>query len=281
MAPSAPVCDQPIYVVYQMGKVGSSTVYESLRRAGVPRVHKVHYLTAEGLDRARRSYQGFSVRVPVPHEATSMMLRTILSAGSPDVRWKVITLVREPIARDVSAYVQMVDLLNPELVAGASPQVSRIARAAAAQFVGFDENRSYTCRWFDDEFARTFGVDVLARPFEHGRGWGRITQDNVDVLVLRMEDLDRVFETAMLDFSGRRVPAIYQSARSPQKLQAAYRKDVYQQILDQARISEQSCRAVYQSRYARHFYSQDELAGFQERWSGERIPEGDRPWRSH
>src|SRR5207248_8117879 len=124
-----------VHIVYQMGKVGSSTVYESLRRAGIPNLFKVHYLSDAGLDRARRLYAGFSVRVPVPHEESSVALQRMLRAGSTGVRWKVFTLVREPVARDVSAYVQMVDLLCPERDAGGR-RVDRIARAAAAQVLG-------------------------------------------------------------------------------------------------------------------------------------------------
>lgn len=262
-----------VYVVYQMGKVGSSSVHESLRRAGVGTLHKVHYLADEGLATARRRYSEFATRLPVPYEETSEHLRALLRAGSPAIRWKVVTLVREPIARDVSAYIQMVDLTNPDLVAGGQPRVGRIARAAAAQFIGFDETTNYTCRWFDDEFRRVFGLDVFDYPFDHARGWQRITQDGLDVLVLRLEDLDRVFEEAFLEFTGRRVPLVYMSSRTPAKLQAAYRQDVYRQVLRRVRIGETSCRSVYRSRYARHFYSPDELAAFQDHWSRSTQPQ--------
>lgn len=259
--------EDAVYVVYQMGKVGSSSVHESLRRAAIGTLHKVHYLADEGLATARRRYSEFATRLPVPYEETSEHVRALLRAGSPTIRWKVVTLVREPIARDVSAYIQMVDLTNPDLVAGDEPQVGRIARAVAAQFIGFDETTNYTCRWFDDEFRRVFGLDVFSYPFDHARGWQRITQGALDVLVLRLEDLDRVFEEALFEFTGKRVPLIYMSSRSPTKLQAAYRQDVYQQVLSRVRISELTCRSVYQSRYARHFYTPAELAAFQDHWS--------------
>jgi len=255
-----------VHIVYQMGKVGSSTVYESLRRAGIPNLFKVHYLSDAGLDRARRLYAGFSVRVPVPHEESSVALQRMLRAGSTGVRWKVFTLVREPVARDVSAYVQMVDLLCPELVAG-GPRVDRIARAAAAQFLGFAEERSYTCRWFAEEFGAAFGLDVFAHPFDAGRGWLRIRSRSVDIAVVRMEDLSRVFEDAAAELTGVSVPMVYASARSPDKLQAAYEENVYRQILDRVRIPEAMCRKVYRSRYARHFYTDAETARFTAKWA--------------
>jgi hypothetical protein len=257
---------ETIYVVYQMGKVGSSSVFESMRRAELGTVHKVHYLADEGISKARQRYRDFGGAVSVPYEETTCLLRRLLADRTTEILWKVVTLVREPIARDVSAYIQMVDLLNPELVIG-EPQVGRIARAAAAQFIGFDQSTNYTCRWFDDEFSRVFGIDVFAYPFDRSKGWQRILAGNVDVLLIRLEDLDQAFAAAMLEFTGRRVPLLYRSSRSPQKLQAAYRQDVYRQILGRLRISERACERVYRSRYARHFYSDAELELFRNRWS--------------
>ena len=258
--------DSPVHLVYQMGKVGSSTVYESLRRAGIPHLFKAHYLSEEGLTRARRRYDAFPIRVPVPHEQSTVTLQQMLRDGGADRQWKIFTLVREPVARDVSAYVQMVDLLGPKLVAG-GPKVGRIARAAAAQFVGFAEERSYTCTWFAEEFGAAFGLDVLAHPFDAGQGWLRIRSGNLDVAVLRMEDLNRAFETAAAELTGVRVPMVYASARSPDKLQAAYEENVYQQILDRVRIPEGLCRKVYATRYARHFYTDSEIARFTAKWA--------------
>jgi hypothetical protein len=256
-----------LHVVYQMGKVGSSSAYESWRRAGIPDLHKVHYLSQEGLDRARRLYAGFHGRVGVPHERSSSELRRMLDAPPGPVRWKVLTLVREPIARDVSAYVQMVDLLSPQLVAGGAPDIARIARGAAAQFLAFDERRSYTCQWFADELQAAFGLDVLARPFDHERGWVHLRCGAVEVAVVRLEDLTRVFGEVSLALTGVRVPLVYASARSADKLQVAYEEGPYRQIVERVRIAEEACRRVYASRYARHFYTDDEIDGFIDKWS--------------
>jgi hypothetical protein len=255
-----------VHLVYQMGKVGSSTVHRSLRAAGVPALHKVHYLSDLGVARSQRLYAGLARRVPVPHESGTAAVRRLLATG-PDLTWKVVSLVREPIARDVSAYVQMVDVLHPELVAGDTPQVARIARAARAQFLAFDENRNYTCRWFDDELGQVFGIDVFAHSFDPAAGAQRLRAGRLDLLLMRMEDLDRVGSAALSEFIGRPVPLVRHSSRAPDKLQAAYQEPVYRQILRQVRVPEPVCQRVYASRYARHFYSAAELDRFTQRWA--------------
>lgn len=258
------------FLVYQMGKVGSSTVYASLRRADLPGpLYKVHYLSDAGLARGRARYAQLPVQVPVPYEETTEHVRRLL-AERPELAWKVVSLVREPIARDVSAYVQMVDVLHPALVAGPVPAVRRIARAAGVQFIGFDERRSYLCEWFDEELRAVFGVDVFAQPFDHDAGCLRVRRGRLDLLVLRAEDLNRVGARVLSEFAGVPVPLTPASSRSPDKLQAAYVEPVYREILRQVRVPEPVCRRVYRSRYARHFYTAAEIDTFTARWSGAR-----------
>lgn len=258
------------YIVYQMGKVGSSTIFESLRGvAGSIPVYKVHYLSDQGVDRGRRFYASLKRKVPVPHEAATEQLRRRMRE-QPGTVWKVVSLVREPIARDISAYVQMVDVLHPELLGADGPRIDRIARAATVQFMTFDENDSYTCTWFDYEIGPVLGIDVYAHPFDHTNGYLRIRQGNVDLLVLRLEDLNRNCERVLSEFTGQRVRMVRASSRSPEKLQEAYTEDVYRRIVRKVIVPARVCARVYGSRYARHFYTRDELLAYAAKWSASR-----------
>jgi hypothetical protein len=255
------------YIVYQMGKVGSSTIFESLCSAvDSISIYKVHYLSDQGIDRGRQFYDGLRRKVPIPHEQTTEQLRRRIWE-QPRTIWKIVSLVREPIARDISAYVQMVDVLHPGLLGADGPRIDRIARAATVQFIAFDEARSYTCGWFDYEIRQVFGIDVYAEPFDHTNGYLRVRQSNVDLLVLRLEDLNRNGEQALSEFVGQRVSMVRASSRSPEKLQEAYTEDVYRQIVRRVVVSPQVCARVYDSRYARHFYTRDELLANTAKWS--------------
>ncbi|MEV0135523.1 putative capsular polysaccharide synthesis family protein [Dactylosporangium sp. NPDC050688] len=256
-------------VVYQMGKVGSSTVHRTLREARLPvPVYKTHYLSDEGVARARRLYANLRTSVPLPHEQTVDRLReTLRTVGVPP--WKVITLVREPVARDVSAYLQMVDVLHPQIV-GDDRTPRRAARAATAQFLSFDEHRNYTCTWFDVELKAALGVDVFAQPFDHTAGCVRLRRGDLEVLVLRTEDLDSHGAETISDFLGVRVPLRHASSRAPDKLQSVYTEDIYRQVVSRVRLPEPVCRRIYSSRYARHFYLDEERERFIAKWSGPR-----------
>jgi hypothetical protein len=258
-------------LVYQMGKVGSSTIHESLLAADLQApVYKTHYLSEQGQREGKAFYDGLKRPVPMPYGDISARLLRAIRSGS-GTRWKVVTAVRDPVARDVSQFVQLLDLMQPGLTGdGAGVDPHRVARAITAQFLTFDERSNYTCRWFDTEIRQTFGVDVLDHPFHHEAGYTIIDGDRADILVLRLEDLDRSFGPATQRFLGLSspLPMVRHSSRRPSKLETAYTEDVYSRIVPLVTVPRSICDRVYATRYARRFYTESERAAFIRRWCG-------------
>ncbi len=254
-----------------MGKVGSTTVHRSLSGADLGvEIHKVHYLSDEGVREGKAFYENLAQTVPFPHEETTMKLREQIEERM-DAHWRVVTLVREPIARDVSQFFQLLDLLHPELIDNeGNPKTERIARALTAQFMNYDETKSYTCTWFDKEIKKVFGIDVFRYPFNHQDGFTIIRQNNLDLLILRLEDLNRNFCTSFKRFLDREQPItmVRASSRSSQKLETVYREPVYDELLGSIKIPKALCEKVYKSKYATHFYEPQEIEAFVRRWSG-------------
>lgn len=104
-------------IVHQMGKVGSSSVYDSLKHAPlkVP-VYHTHLLNRQRLDRQLRSLTGN--RAGASHLRTSQRL---LEDGFDGSRWKIISLTRDPISRNISAFFQNVENFAPGFSGSASP----------------------------------------------------------------------------------------------------------------------------------------------------------------
>jgi hypothetical protein len=257
---------EPVLLLYQMGKVGSSTVFASLQAAGHTNAIKVHYLSDQGLSRADELYASAPVRLPVPYRTQSEQIRRLLRSRN-DVMWKAISLVREPIARDVSAFIQMIDMLHPQFIRDGTPDIRAITRAVRLQFLGFSERRSYTCQWFEEELHSVFGLDVFSGKFDPAQGWVRLRQENLDLLILRTESLDETIGPATAEFLGAPVPLVRHSSRRSSKLQAAYQKPWYDLIVSGVRLPQVLCERIYASRYSRHFYSSAERAQFIDRWA--------------
>ena len=99
---------QPI-ITYQMGKVGSSTVQASLVAVDPERpIYHVHFLNparVREIEQQRRNYFGT--------EKISLLRRPWLSEflfkqiRKQNRNWKIVTLVREPIARNISTFFEI------------------------------------------------------------------------------------------------------------------------------------------------------------------------------
>jgi len=246
-------------LVYQMGKVGSSTVYQALNGAlsGVP-VYHVHFLSAH-LAEHRCSHER-SGKGPVPfHIYLGEALREQL-LRHPDRPVKIISLVRDPVAFELSNLFQ-----NPRLVGG---------EAGLEQLLLEDDGLRDTLQprlaapgyldgWFDREIRTVFGIDVFAEPFACERGWQRYRQGNAELLLIRLEDLSAEGPRVIADFLGLERPLALSPVndRTSQVHGNEYRRIAASLQLDPAVLAE-----VYGRRFAQHFYSSAERRRMQDKW---------------
>jgi hypothetical protein len=262
---------QPAVLVYQMAKVGSTSVVRALRGSRPrPRVFHVHTLTAGGVAAMEHFYRhaGVPALPAAGHLLVSRYLRVQLARGLAPGRWKVVTMVRDPIARNLSLIFQLGRRLIPDFEAHCDAGrldpveiVERFARRYPAQV---------DClRWFQDELATVFGVNPFAHSFDHAAGFQAYRGPTVDVLLIRTEDLDRCGEVALRGFLGlggfRRRRANVGLHRSNGRR--------YAELLARLRLPADYVDRVYDDARVRHFYTADELNRFRTRWCGRaRVP---------
>jgi hypothetical protein len=96
----------PPVLVYQMGKVGSETVARSLGDEQLARsVYHLHFLTPQGLARAAETYrEHWRPDGNAHHVWDGEFIRERLQEAGDGEQWPVITLVRDPVARNLSAF---------------------------------------------------------------------------------------------------------------------------------------------------------------------------------
>ena len=250
-------------LIYQMGKVGSRTVYDTLSGAGLPYpIYHVHWLSPDGIKEVEERYQNSGSDEMPRHLITSRVLRRKLEKKKEP--WYIITLVRDPIARGISEFFELAWAFWPELV-----DEDGCVRADDAMgvlqilFAEFDESTDRASTWFDRELRSVFAIDVYAHGFDLEHGYSVIRNQEAHVLVLRLENLDR--NLAVLgQFLGRKGPVqMVRSNVSAQKKNA----ETHRVVMDNLRVPESVCARIYSSRYARHFYSDSMRDGFCRKWS--------------
>lgn len=245
-------------VVAQMGKVGSQAVVASLEAAGVSAAH-IHFLTRPELRRAERIYRANWDADRLPwHIWEGRRVAGRLARGE---RLDIVTVVREPVARNVSSFFQVADLqFGVEL--GAWTSGTDLDGLRAAFLETFDEH-DLPLRWLDSQLRAATGVDVYATDFDTDRGWTIVQGPRARVLVLRTDRLAETFTPAIEEFLGRPGLALLQrNVSSDKDTGHLYEEFRRRMALPRAYLDQQ-----YNSKFARHFWTDAELDAFRAGWS--------------
>lgn len=262
-APPAPTVEpivEPI-VIFQMGKVGSKTIENSLAALdlGVPICHS-HLLS--GLDRieerTRRTRND-------PRETLSeiqhgrRLVKTLL--GTPYIRCRVISLVRDPVARNISAFFQNITEFLPDILDRFANRELPVAELHTAFLNRYDHDIPAT--WFQRQLQPVFGIDVFASEFPKERGYAVYAAEDASLLVIKLEMLDDCAADAMRDYLGIHDFVLTNANLGEDK---DY-KDLYKAFLSSIALPDDYLNRIYESPFARHFYTDLELQQFRARWS--------------
>jgi len=244
----------PPIVVWQMGKVGSSSVYESLKSTRIANpVFHIHFLNPENLNRVQHIYQEKGLAVPTHiHDGNILLDRYEKTGGNG---WKIITLVRELKKIQISSFFQNLNLYTDDhknLMTKKGSVNTEVARKLLEKkFSRFDESKDYVCTWFDSEIKPMTNIDVFRHPFEHEKGYTIIKENNIDLLILKTELLNSTFDEAISRFLDVDFSIGLKNANISEKKSYS---DAFRQIQSELIIPDDVLHKIHSSRYMRHFY---------------------------
>ena len=249
-------------LVYQMGKVGSSTVVRTLGNlplsTPIVRVHSLHPAkVSEDIETLRESLGYLREHVVT----SSTLVQKQLDWG--EFPCTVITLTREPVGRAVSFAFQD---WRRQL-----PEVSDMREIEPEQMVELVMQKlrpgslhADPGQWFERELKSVFGIDVMAVPYDFEQGYVKIQSGPVDVLIIRMEDLNRSLGAGLADLYGLDHEDI-QMKRSNVGGNKEY-ANLLAEVKDQLTIPPSVSDRVWSTDYARHFYGPD-LDRLRDKWT--------------
>jgi hypothetical protein len=248
-------------LVWQMGKVGSSTIYASLGEAlpDAPLFH-IHMLTEEMLKKGEL-YQKSQQKGNKAFEFNRCLREAFLDSLESGRHWRIVSIVREPVARNLSAFFQNLDLYYPELTNRGNALGEIPVDDLIEKFLQeFDHDRPM--EWFDSEIRGLLGLDVFAEPFSCEDGYRIYRRDRFDLLLIRMEDINRIGASALSSFLDMpEFQLVNRNVGAEKDYADSYRK-VKSRIVFPARYLDK----IHGSKYARHFYTEQELLVFRRRW---------------
>jgi len=247
-----------------MGKVGSKTVKLSLEKAYenvgyVPPVLHSHVLTnLDDIERAIAREFGAHGRDRAVIRDARQLNRIIFK--NPAFRWNVISLVRDPVARNVGTFFDNLPMILPDWRQYYHSSEFNM-RDLQNIFFKTEPIHNTSLDWFDRQLKPVFDVDVFATPFPEGIGYHIYHSPRADLLLLRLEDLDRVAADAMQTFLGLNGFKIHNANVGEEKDYAEIYRD-----FKQAGLPAEYVDRIYQSKIATHFYAPAELNAFRRKW---------------
>lgn len=243
-----PPAPPPLAVVYTMGKVGSSSVSAGLRAAGLA-CHHIHSLRHDTLLRQTRTALAQN-RFPPRHTCLSMAWREQILDRE---RCRYISLVRDPMARTLSAFFENLFRRTDGLTAASPPEALFEAYCAEA-------HHEHWLDWFGFEFRDQLGIDVFARPFDRAARMVELPESHTVIFRIDCPET-RIAEVLSRTF-GRPVAPIPTNIGSQKDYAAAYAA-----VRQMARFPRDLTDRIYDSAFVRHFWTEAEREEMRARWT--------------
>ena len=267
--------NQPPLLIYQMGKVGSRTIRESLKVLNVDRqVFHVHFLAQERvreLEKGHQKYFGTKKQHLLNRVWQCQYLRKQIAKDMNGGKWKIVTLTRDPISRNISTFFQQLEVERLADDHCYRVQSDYYDFEIVLNIEYMDElvqlffERPYHDRplmYFDQEIKSVLGIDVYSSEFPISKGYKVYKGEHADVLLIRLENLNSCARDAFKEFLGIEEFSLTNTNIGSEKVYAP----IYKRIKGSIILPDSYMDKMYTSKYARHFYSEEEIARFRARW---------------
>ena len=290
-------------LLYQMPKVASRSWIEAAKPAlaaenSIP-IH-CHFALPSNRERIQAAYGLPAAQQTI---ANMLMAKQLLRAGASgwaqiqsarqrQERIRIISGMRDPIARSISLIVFMADFYG-HVSCPLSPRAPMSADYVVSYLQG-NWKRVLECRepdqtfewvlwyltdafrtWFPSEIGAVFGVDVLKGTFRAQEAMQRMSTSSAEVFIYRVEDMlpeapgyARLLAQANT-FLGTTLTSFPNFNTSTSRRSRALSEQVRRQFW----LPDEMLNAIYDEPIVQHFYNRDEILAFKQRWSRARIGE--------
>ncbi|MCB0177884.1 MAG: hypothetical protein KDI62_06625 [Anaerolineae bacterium] len=240
----------PPIIIYQMGKVGSKSVVTSVRKhyRNVYHVHRMNPLHINRIQTEAADYRHLQLNDHIGLWLYSTVVRKRKVA-------KFITLVREPIARNISAFFEN---MACSIKRNSRPDIDQLIDTFLKQYP-----HSVPLTWFDLEMKQTLEIDIYQYRFPKDLGFFHLKNGDHEVLVMKSELDDSVKAECIADFLG---VDDFQLIKENVGQSKSY-GSIYQQFLKNILLPEDYITKMYNSKYAQHFYTAQEIQQARFKWS--------------
>jgi len=255
--------NKPFIIIYQQGRVASTSIYESLYDSNLTfPIYHIHTISAVSAQKQITAAK-LSNRKVFRHLYVGKMLSNALikhKTRNDTVPWKVISIVRDPLAIMVSLH-----FLNAKKDSNIFSSNESTLKHFELLFSTNDPSKWAICTWFDDVFYDELGIDVYQHPFNTETGYTIIKEGKLDILLLRFDELSQAFKNGCSELFE------VDKERFNLKHANVHKNTQYDERLSYVKkhlkIPREFCNKIYATKLAKHFYSPNQIEELTAKWA--------------
>ncbi len=249
-------CDPNIQVlVYQRGKVGSSSIFIGLRNAGVRCAHIHAFLLPMEVENSETAMAILKPTIDYKEEYINYIRETLKHK-------KIITLVRDPIAADFARVFENMDKNTETQDRFFAKKFQEGFSFSEACIARMEDYKNGLFEWFNRELREVFGIDIYEHPFDREKGYTIIKENDMEVLCLKLEKVSELLDV-IRRFVGSETFQIVSENVGADKIYGHLYKAAKEKIV----LPRDYIDFYYNgNKRVDHFYTEEEKTEFRNKW---------------
>jgi hypothetical protein len=186
--------DEKNILIYQMGKVGSTTIENS-----IPNSIHLHTLYNNPPCWIHQKIRRPGIIGQFIIEVGDFIKRIAIKQRK---NIKIISMVRNPLNRDISMFFQNLPYWYIHHVHKNQIDIREDGVEFLEEVFSESYDHNYQLEWFDKEIKRLTGIDIFNENYNTKKGYIKIKKGKYELFLFRLEDIDKALP-ALSDFVGK------------------------------------------------------------------------------
>lgn len=240
-------------LVYTMGKVGSTSVYFSLKKKFGGKVVFIHRTDEVNIEEYNAPFEKNNLKT----NRTSLAKFVKRKLIDEQKKLKIITLIREPIQRNISCFFQDFRAYNN------GKEFHEVTIDEAINNFLKNYPHDMMDKWFEREFFSTLNLEMEDISFNTTKKTGLVQKGNYTIILLRSDlgnDEKADFLGQVLETNGLSIG--FNNAHSKKEYQSYYLS-----FINSLKIPDTILQTVYSSPLLNVFYNSHELKTLKTKWT--------------
>jgi len=242
-------------LIFTMAKVGSLSVYFSLKKwTKNQAIFHIHSLDEKEVKKGIELC--FKNKIyPGSKSSVFSINKKIISKGKP---YKIISLFRDPLERNISAFFDVFELYTGKKPTNFNGDFKTLKRLYHEKLT-----HVYPLNWFEKQFFEGTKINVYDECFDKEKGFQIIDKNNVEVLLINSNMDNNQKEYLIAVFCNLKNFKLENRNISSEKEYAEY----YKEFKKKMSFSTAYLNQLYGSKYAQHFFTEEYIKNQIKKWS--------------